>query len=427
MCRPSRRQNAAIASLVEDSPLSASSESSPGSPTVALVFLCACIALFMTGFGIIIPVFPNRLQALGLGAETLAWMEGVFGLGMFLLSTPMGIAAAHIGRKPIVLFCLFGFFLTNTILALATSPLFFVLIRFVEGACVSGLIPAASAIVGDRIAPEKQGRWIGMITTAQAIGVALGPALGGVLVNAWGSTSPFFLSAGITLLAFLLALLLVPETLLKQTRAYKKDKQLVRILEIFRLISLFTSFIFIDVILSCIYPFVLPQYPFFFEKSLHYGAIQYGSIVSIYSVSVSFFPLLLGSASNFMSKKRVIVLGSILYTTMNVAMLFFHQYVLLILAAFVTGGGNALLLPTLGTLYLEATTERNRSQVMGLRGSAISLGTLIGSFAQALVGDWITPQTTFAIGTFLSIIIAIFAFLALPKAPIRTNKQEDTL
>jgi hypothetical protein len=30
----------------------------------------------MTGFGIIVPVFPQRLEALGLGAQTLALMEG---------------------------------------------------------------------------------------------------------------------------------------------------------------------------------------------------------------------------------------------------------------------------------------------------------------------------------------------------------------
>jgi hypothetical protein len=58
--------------------------------TIALSFLISCVTLMMTGFAIIIPVFPQSLQALGLGAETLALMEGAFGLGMFLFSTPMG-------------------------------------------------------------------------------------------------------------------------------------------------------------------------------------------------------------------------------------------------------------------------------------------------------------------------------------------------
>src|SRR5690349_22364778 len=46
----------------------------------SLTFLIGCVTLLMTGFAIIIPVFPQRLQALGLGAGTLALMEGAFGL-----------------------------------------------------------------------------------------------------------------------------------------------------------------------------------------------------------------------------------------------------------------------------------------------------------------------------------------------------------
>ncbi|HEX6778801.1 MAG TPA: hypothetical protein VF099_11410, partial [Ktedonobacterales bacterium] len=36
----------------------------------ALTFVIGCVTLIMTGFAIIIPVFPQRLQALGLGSET---------------------------------------------------------------------------------------------------------------------------------------------------------------------------------------------------------------------------------------------------------------------------------------------------------------------------------------------------------------------
>ena len=57
----------------------------------------------------------------------------------------------------------------------------------------------------------------------------------------------------------------------------------------------------------------------------------------------------------------------------------------------------------LGGIYLGATTDKNRGQVMGMRGSAISLAVMLGPLAQALVGPWITPQMTFAIGVVLSL------------------------
>src|SRR5260370_32817725 len=123
-------------------------EQMPRQIKIGLILLSCCVGLLMTGFGIIVPVFPQRLESLGLGAGMLATMEGAFGLGMFLFSTPMGTLADRIGRKPVVLLSLAGFILTNIVLALVNVPLVFVLIRFIEGVLVSGLLPASSSMVG---------------------------------------------------------------------------------------------------------------------------------------------------------------------------------------------------------------------------------------------------------------------------------------
>jgi MFS family permease len=140
---------------------------------------------------------------------------------------------------------------------------------------------------------------------------------------------------------------------------------------------------------------------------LGYSAAQFGVIVSAYALALAAFPMLLGRLSEVFPKKLLITLGSLLYSALNVGMLLLHQYVLLIGAAMVTGIGNALLIPALSTIYLGTTTEQHRSQVMGIRGTAISLGTLLGPLAQALAGPWITPQMTFAIGIALSLVITL--------------------
>src|SRR5215472_7852636 len=133
--------------VVRARPIAASPAKQARSITGALWFLIGCVALMMTGFAVIIPVFPQRLQALGLGPETLALMEAAFGLGMFLFSTPMGALSGRIGRKPILFISLAGFIVTNLLLAAVNVPLLFIPIRFVEGALLSGLIPAAMSMV----------------------------------------------------------------------------------------------------------------------------------------------------------------------------------------------------------------------------------------------------------------------------------------
>jgi MFS family permease len=397
--------------------------------TVALTFVIGCIALMMTGFAVIIPVFPQRLQALGLGPETLALMEGAFGLGMLLFSTPMGTVSGRIGRKPILFISLAGFIVTNLLLAFVNVAPLFVLIRFVEGMLISGLMPATMSMVGDTIPLEKQGRWIGFLTTAQAVGFALGPGLGGFLSQTLGFTSPFLLSAGIALVASLLAIFMVPETLPRHVRAEVRPQKVNRgakarkpkELGFARLIWLVAPFLVIDFGMIFTYPFVFPQYPFFFEKVLHYSAAQYGMLFSVYGMALAVFPLVLGRLSETMPKKPLIVIGSLLFAALNLFMFAAPLYPLLLAGAALAGLGSAFVEPAMGSIYLGATTDENRGQVMGMRGSAISLAVMLGPLAQALVGPWIPPQITFAIGVVLSASMALVAFLLL-NHPRHTEK-----
>ncbi|HEV8190913.1 MAG TPA: MFS transporter [Ktedonobacterales bacterium] len=389
------------------------------SVTAALAFLIGCVTLMMTGFAVIIPVFPQRLQALGLGSEMLALMEAAFGLGMFLFSTPMGTWSGRIGRKPILFISLAGFIVTNLLLAFVNVPLLFIPIRFVEGTLLSGVIPVAMSMVGDTIPLEKQGRWIGFLTTAQAVGFALGPGLGGFLAQTLGSTSPFLLSAGIALAASLLAIFMVPETLHVGHAAESQrandgaSMQKPQELRLGRLIWLMAPFLVIDFGMIFTYPFVFPQYPFFLEKVLHYSAAQFGLLFSAYGMALAVFPLVTGRLSEKMPKRPLIVMGSLLFSALNLFMFAAPIYPLLIAGAALAGLGSAFVEPAMGSIYLGATTDETRGKVMGLRGSAISLAVMLGPLAQALAGLWITAHTTFAIGVALSLGMALVAFLLL--------------
>ena len=415
--------------VVRARPVAASPAEPARSITVALAFLIGCVALMMTGFAVILPVFPQRLQALGLGSEMLALMEAAFGLGMFLFSTPMGTWSGRVGRKPILFISLSGFIVTNLLLAFVNVPLLFIPIRFVEGMLLSGLIPAAMSIVGDTIPPAKQGRWIGLLTTAQAVGFAVGPGLGGVLSQTLGLSSPFLLSAGIALVASLLAIFLVPETLPEQVRVEARSHKANRGAQVqkpnewrfARLIWLVAPFLVIDFGMIFTYPFVFPQLPFFFVQVLHYSAAQYGMLFSVYGMALAVFPLVLGRLSETMPKKPLIVIGSLLFSALIVVMLAAPLYPLLLAGAALAGLGSAFVEPAMGSIYLGATTDDNRGQVMGMRGSAISLAVMLGPLAQALVGPWITPQITFAIGVALSFGMALVAFLLL-KNPGRAEQ-----
>src|SRR5579864_3039289 len=116
-----------------------------------------------------------------------------------------------------------------------------------------------------------------------------------------------------------------------------------------------------------------------------------------------------------MPKKPLIISGGLRFSALIAVILTPPLYPLLIAGAALAGLGSAFVEPAMGSIYLAATTDETRSQVMGMRGSAISLAIMLGPLAQALIGPWTAPQTTFAIGVALSVSMALVAFLLLPN------------
>jgi MFS family permease len=302
--------------------------------------------------------------------------------------------------------------------------LLFIPIRFVEGMLLSGVIPVAMSMVGDTIPFEQQGRWIGFLTTAQAVGFALGPGLGGFLAQSFGPTSPFLLSASIALIASLLAIVMVPETLHanvatdSQSATGDASAEKPQELRLTRLIWLMAPFLVIDFGMIFTYLFVFPQYPFFLEKIRHYSASQFGLLFSAYGLALAVFPLVTGRLSDRMPKKPLIVVGSLLFSALNLSMCVAPIYPLLLTGAALAGLGSAFVEPAMGSIYLGATTDENRGRIMGMRGSAISLAVMLGPLTQALAGLWISAHTTFAIGVALSLSMALVAALLLKNSKL---------
>jgi MFS family permease len=189
-------------------------------------------------------------------------------------------------------------------------------------------------------------------------------------------------------------------------------------LRLTRLIWLMAPFLVIDFGMIFTYPFVFPQYPFFLEKIQHYSASQYGLLFSASGLALAVFPLVTGRLSERMPKKPLIVVGSLLFSALNLSMCVAPIYPLLLTGAALAGLGSAFVEPAMGSIYLGATTDENRGRIMGMRGSAISLAVMLGPLTQALAGLWISAHTTCAIGVALSLSMALVAALLLKNSKL---------
>ena len=170
------------------------------------------MALMMTGFGIIMPVFARRLGELGSGVEALGLMTMVFALTQLIAAPILGSWTDRFGRRPFILIALIAFTATNIGYLLAQSTPMFILVRALGGAFTAGLFPAAMGVVADIMPEEQRARWIGMIMGGYGAGFVFGPVLGGFLYDGFGFAAPFAISAVLAFLAFIAAAILVPET-----------------------------------------------------------------------------------------------------------------------------------------------------------------------------------------------------------------------
>jgi MFS transporter, DHA1 family, multidrug resistance protein len=164
-----------------------------------LWLLSASIALMMSGYGIVLPVFAKRLGELGSGVAALGLMSMGFAFSQFLLSPFLGSAADRIGRKPLILVALAGEVVANTAFLLASSTGWYLAIRLFQGAIEAGLLPAVLGVVADIVPESGRARWTGIVMGSYGAGFIFGPTLGGVLFDRWGFAAPFGVSAVLAL------------------------------------------------------------------------------------------------------------------------------------------------------------------------------------------------------------------------------------
>ena len=157
---------------------------SPRRTRAILLLLAASVALMMTGFGIIMPIFAKRLGDFDSGVGALGFMTMAFTLAQLLVAPLMGTAADRFGRRPVILVALIGFAVSNIGFLFAPSTWVFIAVRAAEGGVTAGLMPATMGVVSDIVPEAKRAQWVGTVMASMGVGFIFGPVAGGVLYEA---------------------------------------------------------------------------------------------------------------------------------------------------------------------------------------------------------------------------------------------------
>ncbi|WEK47071.1 MAG: MFS transporter [Candidatus Andeanibacterium colombiense] len=177
--------------------------------TLAASILASSLAFVDSSVtNVALPAIRADLHA---GAADLQWVINTYLLPLSALLLLGGAAGDRFGRRRIFLAGLAGFAAASLACALAPSLEVLFIARFAQGAAAAILMPNSLSLLGIAFSGDERGRAIGTWAAAGAITAAIGPLIGGWLIDAIGWRAVFYVNLPLAAAAFAVGLLRVED------------------------------------------------------------------------------------------------------------------------------------------------------------------------------------------------------------------------
>ncbi|WP_062213993.1 MFS transporter [Streptomyces sp. NBRC 109706] len=160
---------------------------------------------------------PHLSADLGATSSELLWILDVYGFMIAGFLVTMGTLGDRIGRRKLLMIGATAFGVASVVAAYASSPLMLIITRALLGVAGATLMPSTLALIGNMFKDVKQRSMaIGVWIICFSAGAAVGPVLGGVMLETFWWGSVFLLGVPVMVVLLITAPLLLPE--------YRDDK-----------------------------------------------------------------------------------------------------------------------------------------------------------------------------------------------------------
>jgi len=332
---------------------------------------------FFASFNMIIPELPAYLTSLG-GAEYKGLIISLFALTALFSRPFSGKMADKLGRVPVMM--------TGSAVCLVVGilyPLFstvwgFLLLRLVHGFSTGFTPTGQAAYLSDIIPADRRGEAMGLLGTAGSIGMAAGPAIGGLIANRVSIPVLFYCSSAMSL-ASLAVLVGVKETL------KVRSKFSPAILRVGRK-DLFEKRVWLPCVVMGLsiyaYGTMLTLIPDFGSEV---GIRNKGLLFTYFTVSSLFVRLLAGRASDRYGRRKVLMVS---VTLIIIAMYVISQGATprdLIIGMSLYGLAHGMTSPTLLAWATDLSDERHKGRGVASLYIFMELGIGVGAFVSGLL------------------------------------------
>ena len=392
--------------------------------------LSICMALQMTSFVMILPLFARRFTELGAGVEALSFSAMAYALTSAIAAPFMGALSDRFGRRPLVLVSLAAYILAFIGYLFAPSAQSIIYLRGMAGAFTAGLVPAVIGIVADLAPVNRKAQWIGIVNGGASIGWIVGPVLGGTLYDHWGYEVSLIVSIMMAITTFITALLTlrnVRETSISRLDIHSNSGR-TALLKAFCAslpdsLSSFSVLLGISFTVLFAWAFIEPRFMFYAYDSLEWNSSTLGLMMSTYGIAMMLGEFTLSRLSDRIGRKPVILIGLLMFSAQFIGLAFSRDDLLIAAAFIIAGFGNALYDPALSAYILDITPIKYHGQILGIKSMAGSLGSILGPALVVLFTEILSAQGIFMIAMGAVLLITFVFLFTRPKLQSKRTGQ----
>jgi MFS family permease len=347
----------------------------------------------MIGIGIVIPLLPGYAQDLGASGIYIGLIFSSFALSRALFMPFFGRLSDNRGRRALIITGLCGYVTLSVLYIFADSVSTLILIRFLHGITSAMIFPIALAYIGDISPLGMEGRYMGSFTSSMFLGMGIGPLLGGVVTDIYGIDATFLAMAGMSAIALLTCILLLPD---RRGTSTRPAPMLSLILHpglrgpiLYQFINAFangTFMVFLPVIAAYVG-----------ELSV----AETGVIISVSILSTALLQKVLGKLADQYNKFYLIALGTIIVAVALALVPGFHGFYPYLIYAFLMGIGGGIAVPAMFALVTITGRETGQGSAMGVVNMVMSMGMIVSPLICGWIMDISNVSAVFNISAYI--------------------------
>ncbi len=170
----------------------------------ALASLSLSMLLSSLGTSIANVSLPTLALAFGASFQQVQWIVLAYLLAITTLIVSVGRLGDLTGRRRLLLAGIVLFTMASMLCGVAPTLWLLIAARALQGIGAAVMMALTLALVGETVPKDKTGSAMGLLGTMSAVGTALGPTLGGVLIAGLGWPTIFFVNVPLGILTLVL-------------------------------------------------------------------------------------------------------------------------------------------------------------------------------------------------------------------------------